>query len=128
MSKVNIKIIFIIFVAIISLFSYNNNSYALGDLMKKSDDFITEGKKQEKNPIEQGRIDEASSVIYSTVTGIGMILAFGVGAMLGINYMVAGAEGKAKVKETFIPYVLGVAVLFGSFTIWRIAVKIANKF
>lgn len=126
MKKLNIKKFFVLLIVIISIFSYNNYSYAIGAEMDKSDDFINVGKGGE-TPINQPLVNDISSVLYSTITGIGMIIAFGIGAMLGIKYMTEGAEGKAKVKETFIPYVLGVGVLFGSFTIWKIAINLTKN-
>lgn len=49
-----------------------------------------------------------------------------VGTMIGIQFMVASAEDKAKVKEALVPYVIGCAVIFGAFTIWSIAVNLGQ--
>ena len=51
---------------------------------------------------------------------------FLVGTIIGIQFMVASAEDKAKVKEALVPYVIGCAVIFGSFTIWSIAVNLGQ--
>lgn len=51
---------------------------------------------------------------------------FLVGTIIGIQFMVASAEDKAKVKEALIPYVIGCAVIFGAFTIWSIAVNLGQ--
>lgn len=47
--------------------------------------------------------------------------------ILGIQFMVASASEKAKVKEAIIPFVVGCIVVFGAFTIWKIAVNIGGK-
>lgn len=52
---------------------------------------------------------------------------FLVGTIIGIQFMVASAEDKAKVKEALIPYVIGCAVIFGAFTIWSIAVNLGQN-
>lgn len=49
-----------------------------------------------------------------------------VGTIIGIQFMVASAEDKAKVKEALVPYVIGCAVIFGAFTIWSIAVNLGQ--
>lgn len=49
-----------------------------------------------------------------------------VGTIIGIQFMLASAEDKAKVKEALIPYIIGCAVIFGAFTIWSIAVKLGQ--
>lgn len=51
---------------------------------------------------------------------------FLVGTVIGIQFMVASAEDKAKVKEALIPYVIGCAVIFGAFTIWSMAVNLGQ--
>lgn len=51
---------------------------------------------------------------------------FIVGIIIGIQFMVASAEDKAKVKEALVPYVVGCIVIFGAFTIWSIAVNLGQ--
>lgn len=58
---------------------------------------------------------------------IGIIIMFAVGTVIGIQYMVASAEDKAKVKEALIPYIVGCIVIFGAFTIWSIAVNLGQE-
>lgn len=52
---------------------------------------------------------------------------FLVGTIIGIQFMVASAEDKAKVKEALVPYVIGCAVIFGAFSIWKVAVIQGQK-
>ena len=52
-----------------------------------------------------------------------MIIAVVVGIVLGIKYMIAGADEKAEVKETLLPYIIGCVVTFGAFGIWRILIN-----
>ena len=49
-----------------------------------------------------------------------------VGTIIGIQFMLASAEDKAKVKEALVPYIIGCVVIFGAFTIWSIAVKLGQ--
>lgn len=66
--------------------------------------------------------------IYFTMLTIAIVLAFFVGAVLGIQFITSGAVGQAKVKEKLIPYALGAFVIFGAFGIWRIAYNVLNGF
>lgn len=52
---------------------------------------------------------------------------FAVGIVIGIQFMVASAEDKAKVKEALVPYIVGCIVIFGAFTIWSIAVNMGQS-
>ena len=51
---------------------------------------------------------------------------FFVGTIIGIQFMIASAEDKAKVKEALVPYIIGCVVIFGAFTIWSIVVNIGQ--
>ena len=58
---------------------------------------------------------------------MGIVLAVLVGGVLGVKFMIASAEDKAKIKEAMIPYVLGCIVIFGAFGIWKLAITILNN-
>ena len=78
------------------------------------------------NVIDQGQLQETSGFMFKLLTSIGIVAMFLVGTVIGIQFMVASAEDKAKVKEALIPYVVGCAVIFGAFTIWSIAVNLGQ--
>ena len=54
------------------------------------------------------------------------MVAVVVGMVLGIQFMAASADEKAKVKEALMPFVVGCIIVFGAFTIWKIAVNLGN--
>ena len=43
---------------------------------------------------------------------------------MGINFMVQSVEDKAKIKESMIPWVIGIIISFGAFGIWQITINI----
>lgn len=47
--------------------------------------------------------------------------------MLGVQFMIGGAEGQAKVKEMLVPFVVGCIVVFGGFAFWKIALEVGKK-
>ena len=49
---------------------------------------------------------------------------FIVGTILGIQFMTASAEDKAKVKEALIPFAVGCAVILGAFAIWSAVIDV----
>lgn len=105
------------------------------DILKLGDDF-TDGKIEWKTDekgqqtdikkIENSIKDDASG-IFKVLLAIGTVLTVIVGAILGISYMAASAEDKAKIKEKMIPYILGCIVIYGAFTIWYVVVDILGK-
>ena len=46
--------------------------------------------------------------------------------VIGIQFIMGSADEKAKIKETLLPYIIGVCVIFGAFTIWKVVVNIGN--
>jgi hypothetical protein len=72
------------------------------------------------------KLREASNSIYNLLSSIGMIVSVIVGIILGITFMMASAEDKAKVKEALIPYIVGCIVVFGAFGIWKIVINTFN--
>ena len=75
----------------------------------------------------EASIKSDANSIYNILLAIGTILTVIVGAVLGIQYMMASAEDKAKVKEKMIPYIVGCIVIYGAFTIWYIVVEVLGK-
>ena len=43
---------------------------------------------------------------------------------MGLNFITQSIEEKAKVKESMVPWVIGIIVSFGAFTIWEVAVNL----
>lgn len=64
--------------------------------------------------------------IYSILFPLGVAVTVIVGGVIGIKFMIASAEDKAKIKESMIPYVIGCAVIYGAFGIWRITIEILS--
>ena len=73
------------------------------------------------------KLSETSDFIYKLLLSLAIIIAIIIGMILGIQFMVASADEKAKVKEALIPFIVGCIVVFGAFTIWKIVVNVGNK-
>lgn len=76
--------------------------------------------------INTAELKETSDYMFKLLTAIGIVVMFLVGTIIGIKFMIASAEDKAKVKEALIPYVIGCAVIFGAFTIWSVVVDLGQ--
>ena len=113
--------ILIIFVIMISVFPGKVSA----DWVSDAESFLKASEKEDIG-IDNDKLNEASSDIYNTLTSVGMIITVIVGLILGINFMMASANDKAKVKEALIPYVVGCVVIFGAFGIWKIVINTFN--
>jgi len=100
-------------------------TYALGDIFSKGKEFLeVEGSKDIDETINVGALEETSDYIYNTLLGIAIMVAIIVAMVLGIQFMAASADEKAKVKEALMPFVVGCIVVFGAFTIWKVVASI----
>ncbi len=95
------------------------------DAISDGNDFLNNGKKQ------VGTIDSSlkndADVIYNILLAFGTAIAVIIGGLLGIKFMIASVEDKAKIKEALIPYVIGCVVVFGAFGIWKLVVEVLNN-
>lgn len=102
------------------------------DAFDQADSFLETGKSEAEDEdslagVEEDGMETAANRIYNLLFGIGVVLTVIVGGVLGIKFMIASAEEKAEVKKAMIPYVIGCAVIYGAFAIWKIAVNILQS-
>ena len=118
-----------VLLVIIVLFSITSLSYAsnLSDIKKGADNFIQAANGQ-GDKIPTKNLQDLSSTIYNVLLVIAIIASVIVGIVLGIKFMFAsGAEGKAEIKQALVPYIVGMAVVFGAFGIWKIVVNVLKS-
>lgn len=95
--------------------------------IKDADQFLSNGKFGNSYTSGFDDIQANLDVIFNILVIVGTVLTVIVGGILGINFMIASAEDKAKIKEALIPYILGCIVIFGAFGIWKLTVAIGNS-
>ena len=79
-----------------------------------------------ENFISGANTENTIDLIYNILLALGIIVAVVAGAILGVQFMVASADGKAELKERLVPYVVGCVVIFGAFGIWKIVMIFIN--
>ena len=67
------------------------------------------------------------STILSIITGVGMILAVILVAVLGVKYMMGSTEEKAEYKKSMIPYLVGAVLVFGASAIGRSVISFGSQ-
>jgi len=77
--------------------------------------------------IDQADLQYISNLVFNILLTIGIIAAVIVGLVLGMKFAMASVEQKAQIKESLIPYVVGCAVIFGAFGIWKLVLTILNS-
>ena len=95
----------------------------LEDAIKGADDFLQSGEEK----IGEEKIQKASNSLVNLFIVAGTIVAVVYIGILGIKYMAGSVEEKAEIKQTLIPFIVGCVVVFGAFTIWKIAILIGSS-
>lgn len=120
------KIIFLVLVILLISFVFIPKTFAFADIIEDGNDFLDSGESEEE-VINETKLKKVSSKIYNILLVCGIGAAVIVGAVLGITFILSSAEGKAKVSETLVPYIIGCVVVFGAFTIWKLTINIGNN-
>lgn len=95
-----------------------------GKVIGDGDSFIEKGTQNASDIFSTSDLQDLSSTIYNILLVVGIVIAVLLGAVLGIKFMMEGAEGKAEVQKALVPYVIGCIVIFGAFAIWKIVVTV----
>lgn len=119
------KITFLILLIVLINIIFIPKTFAFSDIISAGDDFLNSGDPAD-SVIDETKLSNVSSKIYNILLVCGIGVAVIVGAVLGITFIMSSAEGKAKVSETLVPYIVGCFVVFGAFGIWKIAIEIGN--
>lgn len=98
------------------------------DIFSYGDSFLETGKQGAKtnNSMSDDSVRAIMNDLYSILFPLGIVITVIVGGILGIKFMMASAEDKAKVKESMVPYVVGCIAIYGAFGIWRIVIEILS--
>ena len=127
MKKVLISII--IFSVIISggFCNYSNADTSLDSTISQGDSFISTGKNQKDiATINGNKFSSVVKTVYNILLIIGVSVSVIIIGIMGIKIITGSVEDKAEIKEQMVPYLIGCGVMFGAFTIWKIAMVIAG--
>lgn len=96
--------------------------------IESADKFLALGKSNASGiGSSDSEVMEIINSIYDILFPLGVVITVIVGGALGIKFMMASAEDKAKIKESMIPYVVGCIVIYGAFGIWKLVITIFSS-
>ena len=126
MKKMLFKICLITLLILCSLTLYSTTCMAdgsLDDVMNNGNSFLNAGS-ESSTMIDQNDLKSLSNFISGVLLTIAIGVTVRTGAIMGLNFITQSIEEKAKVKESMVPWVIGIIVSFGAFTIWEVAVNL----
>jgi len=122
LKKILITLILVIMINMLFLTKTN----AISNMIKDADFFLGKGNSPEQ-VIDEESLKNTSDTFYTVFVSIGIVIAVVIGLIIGIKYIYESAEGQAKLKEAFVPYIFGCIIVFGSFSIWKIVINFGNN-
>lgn len=106
----------------------NNNVYAsslFGNIQSSAENFLSTGKNNQK--IDASTAKTKILPIANMLVAIATVVFLIVGGIMGLQYMMSGANERAQLKQKLIWFVISVVVVYGSAGIFNIAVSIMLK-
>ena len=71
--------------------------------------------------VQSGAFDTAGKQIVGILQTVGVSVSVIVLIIIGIKYMMGSAEEKAEYKKTFMPYIIGAALIFAASVFAQVA-------
>lgn len=78
-------------------------------------------------PITQTEIKNNLLPIANILVGFATIVFLVVGSIIGVKYMLAGADEKAKLKEKLIWFVISMVAVYGAVGIFNLIINVMNE-
>ena len=126
MKKMLFKVCLITLLILCNLSVYSTTCMAdgsLDDVMNNGNSFLNAGS-ESSTMIDQNDLKSLSNFISGVLLTIAIGVTVITGSIMGLNFITQSIEEKAKVKESMVPWVIGIIVSFGAFTIWEVAVNL----
>lgn len=121
--KVIILILIVLQVATINIFA----DTTLANIIKSGDEFVKSGKVNDTLENGEEIVQSVSNRVASIFLTVGIIASVIVVAVLGIKFMIGSVEEKAEIKKSLVPFIVGIVIIFGAFTIWSIVVQLLQS-
>ncbi len=99
--------------------------FSLDDIFSAGKGFIDKG--SQGAPITTDDAINAFVPVGITLVGIATIVLVVVGLIMGVKYMIAGANEKAQLKQKLIYYVISVVLVYGATGIFALVIQVFNN-
>ena len=122
MKKLKVLLIVIIMLFLILPVSVKASDRDLGDVFQVGEDFISEGSETDLNMVDDETVASIND-IGRFLTAVGLVILVCATLIMGIKYMMATPNDKAKLKKQLIGLLIASLVIFFSYTIWSAIVN-----
>lgn len=119
--------IIIILLILFAFFANGNQIYATG-IMEQAKNFIELGENGD-DPFGENLATTNTHFedLAGFVWGIGVGVALIATVVMGMKLMLASTSERAEYKKEMVPYIIGITIIFGGLTIWRVLIQILES-
>ena len=123
-----LKIIFTIIVILALIFTISpySEAFSLDEVISNGDSFLSAS--TGSMPVDEGNMMTLSKSISGILLTIAIIVTLISAAVMAIKFVFQSVEDKAKIKESMIPWVIGIFISFGAYAIWKLTMSIFYQF
>lgn len=98
------------------------------EIIEEASNFLNTGKNNQGSILVNGdNVTKASNMLFNVLFTIAVSASILIGIYLGIKFMMSSAEDKASIKESLLPYFIGVIIMFSSFSIWKLVLVLLQS-
>lgn len=120
---IKLKIIVITAIVLIFTIPLYSKATTLDKIMEDADSFLTLENDTVVTPSQEGiknMSKTVSNVLLTIALGVTLISA----VIMAMQFAFQSVENKAQIKESMVPWVIGIFISFGAFGIWNITMSI----
>ena len=111
-TKIIFILVFLIFTLTTTVFA-DTTKGTVKDVFTDADKFVSDDIEKDVPGLpDESDIQDLSKIVSGVLIAVGIIVAFTMVAILGINFMIQSTEEKAKIKEAMVPFIIGLIVTF----------------
>lgn len=113
----------LIFLIITSIYSTMFGVRATGiDIWASGNNFLHAGVGEIDTEFNSTKLNNAMMGIIDFLYGLGLLIVVVATIVLGIKYMLVNPNEKSRIKQATTPYIIGVVIIFGAITIWKLII------
>lgn len=122
-TKFKVIVIFMIILLILSQPLYSN-AFSIDNIIEDGKSFEDAGTSSSGTIITDDELEPVSSMISNVLLTIAIAVTLISAIVMGINFAIQSVDDKAKIKESMIPWVIGIFISFGAYGIWQVTMKV----
>lgn len=125
MNKI-VKTILSVLITVLLMFCMPLYSKALtlDDIIDNGNSFLEVEDSGLASKPDEGKLQDLSNTVSGILLTISLVVTLISAVVMGINFVVQSVEDKAKIKESMIPWIIGIFISFGAYAIWKITMSI----